>query len=234
MSIIAFVGFYVNTENKKTAIIRGLMSYKILRRHLVGYFVLPDHFRMVLLVGHDRVEHVANVGRRKIEQVVIVSCGNVLFGGDYVGAKKLVEVIARLIAGVFALRLVLDGNGRSVLDLRSCAVHETREHVVMRLLVLENFFEKIFEFGVFGLRRVKIVLLHAKLLLSFQLGYELYFFLVKLHFHVFAHRFAETFRRAILLFYFVSENDYCPISRVYSELPYFLFNAKFYGLSKCA
>ena len=151
-------------------------------RHLVGYLVLPDHFGVVLLVGHDRVEHVANVRRREVEQVVVVGGGYVLFGGYDVGAEEFVEVLARLIAGVLALRLVLDRDGRFVLDLRRCAVHETVEHIVMRLLMLEYLFEKAFELGVFRLRGIKVVLLYAQLLLRFELGYELHFLLVKLHF----------------------------------------------------
>ena len=152
-----------------------------LRGHFVGRFVFPNHFGVVLLVGHDGVEHVAHVGGGKIEQIVVVRGGHVFFGGDDVGAQKLVEVFALLIARVRGFGLVFCRAGRLVFNGGHRAVHQVVEHVVMRLLVLEDLFEQTFQRGIFGLRGVKIVLLHAKFFLVFQFGNELRFLLVQLH-----------------------------------------------------
>lgn len=147
-----------------------LLLIVYLRRHFICDLILPDHFGMILFVGHYRIEHVTNFGRYEIKQVVIVSCRDVLFRSYDICTQKLIEVFACLIALMRSGRLVLYRARLSSLYSGHISLHQIVEHIVMILFVLQDFLEQLLELRVFRLRRVKVIFLHTELFLRFQFG----------------------------------------------------------------
>ena len=136
--------------------------------HGVRGHIIIDDLAVLLFLLLNVIEDIARIGVAEFEYARVVQVRGVLFHREHVRAQVAVVLLLRGL-GVVVGRREGRRHGRGVRRGGDGAALHLCDRVEMLLLDLCDLFEQVSQLGVIGVGGVAVVLVHAQLLLSFEI-----------------------------------------------------------------